>query len=124
MERLADAQQKVEDSRAVAPLEFECGEEEEQPAEGDPTAAAVQGAYDAVIRPYHSWLLRKTFDIVSTQVPNVAEAISMLGPGLGDAEREGKVFEELRFYVAQGRPVIALLEQMYAELRLEDLRQV
>lgn len=48
----------------------------------------------------------------------------MLGPGLGDAERERKVFDEIRFYISHGLPLVELLEHMYAELRLEDLRQV
>jgi len=125
MQRLEAAQQKLEDERAIAPLEEELYDEDD-PRGGteDPTAEAVRGAYDTVIRPYHSWLLRKTFDIVSTQVPNITEAIGMLGPGLGDAERERKVFDEIRFYISQGLPLVELLENMYAELRLEDLRQV
>ena len=63
--------------------------------EHDAAGAAVKGAYDKVIRPYHSWLLRKTFDIVSTQIPTVEEAFAMMGPGLGDAERENKASRRL-----------------------------
>ena len=96
----------------------------------------------------------KTFDIVSTQIPTVEEAFAMMGPGLGDAERENKasrrllsasppsscsprsspplpppptphqVFDEIELYLSAGRPLVALLERLYTELKLEDLRQV
>ncbi len=48
----------------------------------------------------------------------------MMGPGLGDAEREGKVFADMREYVACGKPVAAALDAIFEELKLEDLRQV
>ena len=63
-------------------------------------------------------------DLVSTQVPNLDEAMVLLGPGLGDAEREGKVFADMRLYVTEGKPVAAALDAIYDELKLEDLRQV
>ncbi len=47
-----------------------------------------------------------------------------MGPGLGDAEREGKVFADMRTYVQEGRPVAAALDAIFAELKLDDLRQV
>ena len=68
--------------------------------------------------------LDKTFDIVATQFPTMPEVIGMVGPGLGEAERERKVFEEMALYLEHGRPVVALLEQLMGELKLEDLRLV
>ena len=47
-----------------------------------------------------------------------------LGPGLGDAEREGKVFAVMRMYLEEGKPVAAALDKIFADLKLEDLRQV
>ena len=76
--------------------------------EHDAAGAAVKGAYDKVIRPYHSWLLRKTFDIVSTQIPTVEEAFAMMGPGLGDAERENKASR--RLLSASPPPLVVLPE--------------
>lgn len=84
----------------------------------------VRGAYDSVIRPYHSWLLRKTVDIVMTQLPSVEEAVGMFGPGLGDAERENKVFDEIQLYLLEGQPVVELLERIFADLGLEDFHTV
>ena len=70
------------------------------------------------------WLLRKTFDLVSSQVPGLNEAIMLMGAGLGEAEREEKVFAEIKLYVREGRPVVEQLDRLYAELRLNDLRKV
>ena len=111
-------------SLCAADFESLCAEDDVAVEPVDPAAGCVKGAYDAVIRPFHSWLLRKTFDIVSTQSPTMPEVIEMVGPGLGDAEREGKVFDEMEFYLSVGRPVVELLEDLMAELQLEDLRQV
>lgn len=121
MERLQAAHQEMEDQRALAEA---LSPDEEPPPEPDPTSGCVKAAYDAVIRPFHSWLLRKTFDIVSSQFPTMPEVIGMVGPGLGDAEREGKVFDEMAFYLQHGQPVVELLERLMSELKLEDLRQV
>lgn len=121
MERLQQAHVDLEDQRALAEA---FSPDETPPLLADPTAGCVQAAYDAVIRPFHSWLLRKTFDIVATQFPTMPEVIGMVGPGLGEAERERKVFEEMAIYLEHGRPVVALLEQLMGELKLEDLRLV
>jgi hypothetical protein len=121
MERLQQAHADLEDQRALAEA---LSPDETPPLLADPTAGCVQAAYDAVIRPFHSWLLRKTFDIVATQFPTMPEVIGMVGPGLGEAERERKVFEEMAIYLEHGRPVVALLEQLMGELKLEDLRLV
>jgi hypothetical protein len=121
MERLHQAHADLEDQRALAEA---LSPDETPPLLADPTAGCVQAAYDAVIRPFHSWLLRKTFDIVATQFPTMPEVIGMVGPGLGEAERERKVFEEMALYLEHGRPVVALLEQLMGELKLEDLRLV
>jgi len=48
----------------------------------------------------------------------------MLSPGLGDAERELKCFAEIRMYISEGWPVINTLDDIFTELKLEDLRQV
>lgn len=48
----------------------------------------------------------------------------LMGPGLGDAERDGKVFADMQSYVEAGRPVAAALDAIFGELELEDLRQV
>jgi hypothetical protein len=63
MERLQQAHADLEDQRALAEA---LSPDETPPLLADPTAGCVQAAYDAVIRPFHSWLLRKTFDIVAT----------------------------------------------------------
>jgi len=121
MQRLQEAHQRLEDQLVLAEV-LKPGEA--PPMEADPTAGCLQAAYDMTIRPFHSWLLRKTFDIVSTQCPTLPEVIGMVGPGLGDAEREGKVFDEMEFYLQHGQPVVDLLEQLMGELKLEDVRQV
>ena len=91
---------------------------------GDPVAEAVRDGYGKTVRPFHSWLLRKTFDLVSTQLPSLNDTLLIMGPGLGDAEREGKVWADIRMYVEEGRPVAAALDAIFVELKLEDLRQV
>ena len=55
----------------------------------DAVVDSVRDGYAKTIRPYHSWLLRKTFDLVSSQLPTSEEMVVLMGPGLGDAEREG-----------------------------------
>ena len=52
------------------------------------------------------------------------QAVDLMGPGLGDAERERKVFDEMKLYLAEGKPVAAALDAIYRELELEDVRQV
>ena len=42
--------------------------------------------------------------------------------GLGDAEREGKIYEEMRMFLQEGWPVANALDALYDELKLEDLR--
>jgi len=124
MELLLEGKQSLEDSERLGELMLLDGDDPSSPSMADPTADAVRGAYNEVLRPFHSWLLRKTVDIVTTQVPHLDEAIAMLSPGLGDAERELKCFAEIRMYVAEGWPVINTLDAIFAELKLEDLRQV
>ena len=63
------------------------------PVYADPIADAVRDGYGKTLRPFHSWLLRKTFDLVSSQLPSFDDAMVMFGTGLGDAEREGSVDE-------------------------------
>ena len=87
-------------------------------------APAVRTAYDLVVRPFHSWLLRKTFDLVTTQIPSLDEAVLLMGQGLGEAERVGKVYEEIRMYLVEGWKVANTLDAIYDDLKLEDLRQV
>ena len=84
------------------------------------------------------------------QVPSLHEAIALVGAGLGEAERESKVFHEMQLYVKEGRcvgtlaarptpraspracggarqthrPVVEMLDELFADLQLEDLRQV
>ena len=52
------------------------------------------------------------------------EAVALIGAGLGVAERETKVFQDVRLFVQEGRPIIEMLDELYADLELEDLRQV
>ena len=94
------------------------------PVYADPIADAVRDGYGKTLRPFHSWLLRKTFDLVSSQLPSFDDAMVMFGTGLGDAEREGKVCADIRLYVEEGRSVAAALDEIFRELKLEDLRQV
>ena len=35
-----------------------------------------------------------------------------------------KCFDEIRMYIAEGRPIVAALDALFDELKLEDLRQV
>jgi len=99
-------------------------EEAEPPSLADAVVDAIRDGYAKTVRPFHSWLLRKTFDLVSTQMPSLDEAMVMMGPGLGEADRVETFFADVRMYVNEGRPVAAALDALFAELKLEDLRQV
>ena len=37
---------------------------------------------------------------------------------------ETKVFQEVRLFVQEGRPIVEMLDELYEDLELEDLRQV
>ena len=159
MENLLHAKSLRDDDATLESVQLLELDEPDHNAPGfaDPVCDAVRDGYNQTVRPFHSWLLRKTFDLVSsqvrilshhtlstlthipvsththlpslflslsTQVPNMEEGIMCLGPGLGDAEREGKVFADMRMYLEEGKPVAAALDKIFADLKLEDLRQV
>ena len=127
MENLLHAKDHMDDDALVLGVQMldDVDNPEPTPAvSGDPVADAVRDGYAKTLRPFHSWLLRKTFDLVSSQLPSFDDAMVMFGSGLGDAEREGKVCADIRLYVEEGRPVAAALDKIFAELKLEDLRQV
>ena len=125
MENLLTNKQKADDEAALLPLTLLDADDDSElpPAESDPTMEAVRGAYNEVMRPFHGWLLRKTCDLVFNQVPTLDEAIAMLGPGLGEAEREAMVFNEIRMFLAEGREIAAALDAIFDDLQLEDLRR-
>jgi len=101
---------------------------QEEDALGTPlscsSAAALQRAYASVLEPYHGWLIRKTFSVVSSQAPGYEAMTRLLSPGVGDAERQSVVQSEMRAFIDAGRPVIKLLRELFAEMRLEDTRRV
>jgi len=88
------------------------------------TSGAIKAAYDAVIRPFHSWLLRKTFDMCASQVPSFSDVVDLLGSGLGDADREVQILADMALFCREGSPVVAAIEALYSDLQLEDLRRV
>lgn len=138
MENLQAARQRMEDEATILPMLDEFDPEEHSSASYSDSASAAAGAsmmadpvvdcvceaYDQVMRPFHAWILRKTFDLVSTQIPTLPQMVACLGPGLGENDVEGKVFRELTLFLEEARPVAQALDELYAELKLEDLRQV
>lgn len=42
-------------------------DEPDPPPLADPVADAVRNGYDKTVRPFHSWLMRKSFDLISSQ---------------------------------------------------------
>jgi len=84
----------------------------------------LRAAYAEVLEPYHGWLVRKTFAIVSSQAPSYDQVLVMFGPGLGEAERESVVRRDIKRFVEAGYPIVRALERLYEELRLEDTRRV
>jgi len=92
--------------------------------EGNLTAEAIKRAYNAVIRPYNSWLLRKTFDLCASQAPGFSEVVQLLGSGLGEADRELQIVTDMQIFCREGFPVVDAVQGIIAELELEDLRRV
>jgi len=88
------------------------------------TADCIRNAYNAVIRPYHTWLLRKTFDLVASQVPSFPEVVNLLGAGLGEADRDEQILFDMGFYYREGMPLVGGIMKLFKELQLEDLRRV
>ena len=85
---------------------------------------AMMAAYSEVLKPYHKWPMRATFDFVAKQAPSYAELIGCLSaPGAQVATREASVLAAMRAYVTEaGYPLIVLLEELFVDLRLEDVR--
>jgi len=88
------------------------------------SADAIRHAYNMVIRPYHSWLLRKTFDMIASQVPDFQTCCNLLGAGLGEADRDEQILSDMGFFYREGQPICADITALFAELQLEDLRRV
>ena len=126
MENLLHAKVAHDDNETLDTLHLldDQAEDAEAAQFGDPVGEAVRDGYGKTVRPFHSWLLRKTFDLVTTQLPSLNDTLLIFGPGLGDAEREGKVWADIKMYVDEGRPVAAALDAIFVELKLDDLRQV
>lgn len=127
MEGLLQAKQAQDDEERLSSLQmldFDDIEPTSPPSIESATTKALQTAYDMTLRPFHSWLLRKTVDFITSQVPTLQEAVAVVGAGLGEAERESKVFQEMALYVQEGKPVLKILDEIYADTQLEDLRQV
>ena len=125
LENLQQARQAIEDEEALLGMQdLDGDDDDERHSMPDPTVGCVTRAYDRVMRPFHSWLLRKTFDIVSTQIPTLPDVVACLGPGLGEHDSESKVFTEIGLFLEEGRPVARALDALFTELQLEDLRQV
>ena len=89
-----------------------------------PSTDAAREAYSAVLRPYHSWLLRRTFDMIAPQIPSFDEVVQILGDGLGDADRELQIVHDMRAFVREGKPLLLALQRIFGRLQLEDLRRV
>lgn len=88
------------------------------------TAEALRGAYQEVLQPYHSWLLRQTFNLVTSQAPCYADFAISMGPGLGDAERDQVLAAETLVYMRAVEPLVRALTATFAKLQLEDQRRV
>jgi len=86
---------------------------------------AMRLAYGEVLKPYHSWLLRTTFDFFAKQVPGYVELMAILAPPgtpSSPPEQQAAVLSGMRQYVEAGYPVICLLDDMFAKLKLVDVR--
>ena len=77
-----------------------------------------------VLQPYHSWLLRQTFNLVTSQAPCYADFALSMGPGLGDAERDQVLAAEVLVYMRAAEPILRALRATFAKLELEDQRKV
>ena len=92
--------------------------------QGNITSDAISTAYNNVIRPYHSWLLRKTFDMCASQVPCFSDVVDLLGSGLGDADREVQIMMDMGLFCKEGFPIVQIIERLFEQLMLQDLRKV
>ena len=89
----------------------------------DTVLDALNDAYES-LRPYHGWLAQKSFGLFVGAAPRYDDVIAMVGPGLGDADRNAVVRADMGVYTETGRALIAALEDLYCELGLEDIRKV
>ena len=90
MENLQKAKQKIDDEAALLPVTLLDDFDPNDPDSGgdhsgltsmleDPVCDCVCSAYDVCMRPFHAWILRKTFDLVATQIPSLPQMLACLG---------------------------------------------
>ncbi|KAL1522880.1 hypothetical protein AB1Y20_017845 [Prymnesium parvum] len=91
---------------------------------GDLTEKAIKSAYNQVIRPYHSWLLRGTFDMMASQVPHFSDIVDVLGSGLGEVDREVRILHDMQHFCDEGFPIVKIIMHTFERFLLEDLRKV
>merc|ERR1719231_2253290 len=87
------------------------------------TVEAFKSAYGDELQPYHKWLLRQTFHLTISQAPSYTELAYAAGPGLGDAERDQVLHEEIEALLRAGEPLVKALADAFEELELEDVRR-
>ena len=77
-----------------------------------------------VLRPYHGWLLRKTFDLMGSRAPSREKVYRNLAPGVAEHERDALVTAEIRAFVTAAQPMVHILHDLFVRRQLEDLRKV
>ena len=87
------------------------------------TVEAFKSAYGDELQPYHKWLLRQTFHLTISQAPSYTELAYAAGPGLGDAERDQVLHEEIEALLRAGEQLVKALADAFEELELEDVRR-
>ena len=60
---------------------------------------------------------------LSTQAPSYTDFALAIGPGLGDAERDQVLQDEIEALLRAGEPLVKALTEAFAELQLEDVRK-
>ena len=84
---------------------------------------AVAAAYADVLAPYHKWPMRTTFNLVAKGAPSFPELVERFSPPrTPNAEKEPGTLAGMRRLVEAGYPLISMLEEMFAEMELEDVR--
>eukprot|EP00962_Isochrysis_galbana_P040399 scaffold14623_cov134-Isochrysis_galbana.AAC.2 len=81
-------------------------------------------AYASILEPYHGWLLKNTFNMVLSAVPSRDEFIARLAPGVKPKHvRRAVCFGDIHECVPLMEEVVAILQQLFEELDLEDKRK-
>mmetsp|Transcript_16670 Transcript_16670/g.53680 ORF Transcript_16670/g.53680 Transcript_16670/m.53680 type:complete len:80 (+) Transcript_16670:2-241(+) len=74
--------------------------------------------------PRRPEVLRQAFSVFCSAAPDYETLLRLIGPGLGDVEREAVVLGDIYHFVREATPFLAQLERLFFELRLEDTRKI